>query len=633
MKVKVKLDLKTIQKMLLQNVEKIGLGGVVLIFIFMIYSAFTSSSVERFQQTPQELIQLADEKKRAIDGDKELPEPDLKIQDYAALTQQLRTPIEEKHYATPVVWDPPLFPKKPLRDTPPLLAAQQLRGSADVGAVQMKAEVQEEKAGAEMMMGTKQTTTEVRGQRWIVVTALVPYEKQLSNYFEALGPCKGYNATKDVPVYAGYWIERVELANPSEAANIDWSKAKAIPSGPAMDDARSKWASQSNTNVVDQKYFDSKRRLVFPLPPLVGKQWDEGVAHPEEVPLASAASRGRGMGMGQLDGELPRHGMGPEGYGPRGESDLGDPFAPEKKPEDNTNEAEKIAQQNKPPAHRLLRFFDFDIEPGKHYVYRVRLLLDNPNYGTELDKSWLADPKLAEIKWLETKWSDPTSVITVPHDTRVLAVSVAPGQANRDPSGEVMAVKWVQRRGFLAHDKFHVERGQLIHFPDRKFTRVQGRNRLPGAMEGMAPEGPGLGSLEGAPTDKRDKRKKNRPPAPDEFYGEGLAPTATTSGDEWLVNYYSGAIALDFRGAENLSGRRGSGLKSIGEILLLDAEGNLVVRNELEDQAERDKIVAASEIPPVGGAFEGGIPNMPNPHGALDEMFSPGPQRENRRRR
>ncbi|MBU4400908.1 MAG: hypothetical protein KKE86_16455, partial [Planctomycetes bacterium] len=104
---------------------------------------------------------------------------------------------------------------------------------------------------------------------------------------------------------------------------------------------------------------------------------------------------------------------------------------------------------------------------------------------------------------------------------------------------------------------------------------------------------------------------------------------------EWLVNYYSRAIAIDFRGGENLSGRRGSGLTSVGEILLLDAEGNLVVHNELDDGPERDKITAASEatLPAAGGTLEGPVPNMPHPKGALDKLFMPGPTREKPGRR
>ena len=116
---------------------------------------------------------------------------------------------------------------------------------------------------------------------------------------------------------------------------------------------------------------------------------------------------------------------------------------------------------------------------------------------------------------------------------------------------------------------------------------------------------------------------------------QGFMPNPTVAGTEWIVNYYSKAIAIDFRGGENLSGRRGSELLSVGEILLLDADGNLVVRNELDDRPDRDKIPAASKatLPPMGGALEGQIPAMPKARGALDKLFQPGPTRKRPGRR
>ena len=125
-------------------------------------------------------------------------------------------------------------------------------------------------------------------------------------------------------------------------------------------------------------------------------------------------------------------------------------------------------------------------------------------------------------------------------------------------------------------------------------------------------------------------------PNPEMPFGEmGHMPAPTAAGKEWLVNYYSRAIAIDFRGGENLSDRRGSGLTSLGEILLLDADGNLVVHNELDDRPDRDKITAASEaaLPAAGGTFQNPVPNMPRPKGALDKLFQPGPTRKQPGRR
>ena len=57
----------------------------------------------------------------------------------------------------------------------------------------------------------------------------------------------------------------------------------------------------------------------------------------------------------------------------------------------------------------LLRFFDFSVEPGKRYKYRVRLVLADPNYGLPpqmlaplvLDRKDRKDHRFVE------EWSEP----------------------------------------------------------------------------------------------------------------------------------------------------------------------------------------------------------------------------------
>ncbi len=677
MKVKVKLDVKTLQELLLQNVEKIGLGVVALIFLLMVYSAFTK--VDSYKRTPEQLIQAVQQGEGTIEGTP--PETDLIVQNYDARAELSRIPIKVEGYGTEKPLTPPLFKLRSLRPAPPLLAVHKLRGKADVGAVQMVATPEEIAAGGANPIGEGMfpggprpamtgSVNEVRGQRWIVLTALVPIEKQERAFIEAFRSSKYFDSQNDVPRYLGYWVERVEVAGPSGAANIDWKKARKIQSSKAMKEAMSKWAQSGGTEVVEQKYLHE--RLVFPLAPLIGSQWNENVAHPKEIPILStgATGMGRGMGMGMgvpggrggMGGEFPGGrgrlggmpgGMGREGFGrpggmPNAEDD---PFNTEKNNPlgPDPADAEKIAEQNKPPSNLLLRFFDFNVEPGRHYVYRVRLGLQNPNYKLKL--ALLNNPTLADKYCLETKWSDPSSVVSVPRDTRVLAVSVSPGRANRDPTGRVMLAKWVQRRGFLAHDEFTVERGQTLNFPDKKFRRVEDGNRMRGAMGRMMPPNPmgleGLGGMPPGAGRTPPARPRPRPgagrhrgmedmPRPEmPFGGPGRMPTPTAAGKEWLVNYYSRAIAIDFRGGENLSGRRGSGLTSLGEILLLDADGNLVVHNELDDRPDRDKITAASEatLPAAGGTLKGPVPAMPKARGALDKLFQPGPTRKQSGRR
>ncbi len=405
-------------------------------------------------------------------------------------------------------------------------------------------------------------------------------------------------------------------------ADIDWGKSQRVWPPDPKDKTSPKW-SQSSADVVEMKYLHPK--MVVPLPPVVGKQWDDSVAHPPEIPILTTGTPGMAMGgmypgagprgmpddlMGpppMMPGQVP--GMGMPGMPGATGQDV-DPFHPNARPspENPQNPVQPNELANQPAEYYLLRFMDYKVKPGKHYVYRVQLALSNPNY--QMPANQLADPKLAKQQFLFTKWSDPSAVIAVPRDTRVLAVSVAPGHGSRDATGKVMLTKWVNTHGFLAHEEISsVERGQMLNYSDRKFRHSQGGNPMAAGM-GAPPMGPaGVVDPMIAPGTIPTQPGKAKPPRagaakpragkakprpgemfPPGFDDMGMMPVAPTpTGDQWLVNYYTNAIALDFRGGEKLAGRGSSDLKSVGEILLLDADGNLVVRNELDDKAERDE--------------------------------------------
>ncbi len=131
MKVKVKLDAKTLQELLLQNVEKIGLAVVALIFLLMVYSAF--NKVERYKKTPEQLIQIVNQGKKTID-DSQLA-LDVTVPDYLAQAKGIRDPIKETNYATQTPWTNPLFAPPSLRPEPPLWAAKDVRGKPGVGGI------------------------------------------------------------------------------------------------------------------------------------------------------------------------------------------------------------------------------------------------------------------------------------------------------------------------------------------------------------------------------------------------------------------------------------------------------------------------------------------------------------------
>ena len=94
-------------------------------------------------------------------------------------------------------------------------------------------------------------------------------------------------------------------------------------------------------------------------------------------------------------------------------------------------------------------------------------------------------------------------------------------------------------------------------------------------------------------------------------------PVAVAQEVPITVDYFSDAIALDFRGGENLRGRKPGSLKLIApaEILVVDADGTLVLHNELDDAAARLKLTApAGDVRPPGGL-------QPGPGGRLRDIM------------
>jgi hypothetical protein len=69
-----------------------------------------------------------------------------------------------------------------------------------------------------------------------------------------------------------------------------------------------------------------------------------------------------------------------------------------------------------PPEFALLRFLDFQLEPGKTYEYQVKVLLNNPNFGRTDVPSYLSDKKE-----LESEWTPVGHTLCVPEEIQYYA--------------------------------------------------------------------------------------------------------------------------------------------------------------------------------------------------------------------
>jgi hypothetical protein len=677
MKAKLKIDRKAIQEFFVQHTEKIVFAGVVVCFALIVYSAaaremFPVASNQRI--TPDKLASYAGDAKEG--WEQRVPDREkYKTPNYLAIAGRSRIPIEESIYRLEKPFDRSVIQQRRKRGEPPLYAVEGLRGSAGSGRVSMVRQmdtaatpVAAGRGGASRVAPTMGAATLVQGQRWVVLTGLVPLEKQIQDYYDYFKTAQ-LRTPNDVPVYVGYQVQRVEVSGADAGGPPDWSKSETFYSGTTITEATSSWAQTSymSQEVADPKFLDKDQRLFFPLPPLVDGQWDESVVHKPEIPLLQQVYQGypeTGVATPEgekiddpyrVQGQTPGYsGSSERYYGPR-------PVAPPRAVfDDRTYSARAIGPMGPgtympgPPMpghyaagpygagaylpgqagqglkYQLFRFFDLKVAAGKRYRYRVRLVLQNPNLG--VTDRYLSDEVLAKkqqieeqaekmkagllgperraiqkqqideqaekmksagdtkeantilLKWrnIESDWSDPTDVISVPRDSRLLAISVQPPpRTAEEPSGQVMVVSWVKDQGIEAFREESVDRGKVANFPGCHFPEIK-QPRKP------AKKAPGELPIY----------------TPPEYLEGGLEEPSP-------VDYLTDTLVLDMDGGGVLPGK--DRLTRPGAILLLDPDGTLVVRHELDDLAECNKCRERNLPPGQGGPGYGYYGQGPSP--------------------
>lgn len=192
----------------------------------------------------------------------------------------------------------------------------------------------------------------------------------------------------------------------------------------------------------------------------------------------------------------------------------------------------------------LFRFFDFDVQPGKTYQYRVRLVVADPNHNT--DKRFLAPEVLERRAAVEqknkgnlpyrlTEWSEPSAAVGVSLPGQVLAGKVNP--ASQSSHHSEPAAGWI----VTSFDGNTAE--ELIAEEERVYRGSVGNVSV---SDGWV-IAPSRGELH---------RKK-----------------------DYLVR--TGVVMIDMFGGERLDGSRDMTIP--GQVLLMDPSGRMVIRNELED--------------------------------------------------
>jgi hypothetical protein len=109
----------------------------------------------------------------------------------------------------------------------------------------------------------------------------------------------------------------------------------------------------------------------------------------------------------------------------------------------------------------LFRFFDFTVEPGNAYRYRVRLVVRNPNFQRPIEQLMDKDYALGETR--TTTWSQPSDVAVVERDVEYYITAVNPPRGPAEVSANINVYQWYQEAGTTVKGELaKLQVGQLI---------------------------------------------------------------------------------------------------------------------------------------------------------------------------
>jgi|GEM_PF-5907101 len=405
----------------------------------------------------------------------------------------------------------------------------------------------------------------VEGRRWVAITGAVPYAKQQEEFWSAFQATPTNVRPEDYLEYVGFRVKRVEVTGDSVEAKMsddDWKKIPELP----LDKLQIEIDSWDETPIEPVEPNVIEAALCVPLPPIVGKTWNpEDVVHPK-IPIIKEDELEK---IAEEALKTDNEDAGKASAAPKGI------FAVRNARRSNEDLARLGVSRLGPGVsivkeqeYHLFRFFDFGVQPGKTYQYRVQLIARNPNFGLtekELEKS-----EDAKEEYLSCPWSGTSAPVSLPLDSNLLVGPVKGRSPSKEAEATVMVRQWNSRDGVNAVKTFKtLLRGQLSNFSREDVNVIN-------------------------PKDE--------------------------SAMKLTMDFTTDLMLVDFTGGEKLH-LRGTKVEP-GEMLFVKPDGSLVVKSELQDykdfseESSRERDIA-NPVDPSGPGVENFIPG---PGGDLDPL-------------
>ena len=446
------------QQWLLLHFEKPLLFAVLIIFGLLVYSAVGKLQVQS-DQTPEKLAKMATQFEARIEQsawDKgSYPIPDFSEKITAArseITPDLYT------FKAPGIEKIKIGAK---RSKPDFLAAKDLRAAGGNGIFWIKNSTKEtddkpdNKVQGKKGEGAKSKTPQPprrgvappknsagEGRRWVVITALAPLAEQTNNYLVHFADAGGYDPKRDVPVYLAARIQRFTVSGMNVDEKVEWEKDREWEWS-ELEGKEANWAARA-PEPVDPLFIDLA--LAKPLGPLAFRNWGHWATHPE-IPLAQPkANKGRPPARGPRGGNPTPGLIDPNVPGGGNANVQSQPQEPGPTTADNGPTSGRSA------GIRLVRIFDYDVEAGKIYRYRIQLRLKNPNVG--IDPRFLENPaQMQDGEYRESAWSGPSNVVRVPDDRQVYVATIDEEKNEEEKTSITVGKSVVREIDFIAGEQ------------------------------------------------------------------------------------------------------------------------------------------------------------------------------------
>jgi len=335
--------------------------------------------------------------------------------------------------------------------------------------------------GGSMMMGSG-TVVNARGLRYASIRGVYPLRKQAQKILSALHGAVTPQSIDQLVEILDFKLERQTAKAETDAWAGAWEEVDIQVALDLLDEV-----ADFDPDVIDSGITDSV--ITMPLARRVVGYWGDDATHfrvknfqlsQEEIAQETRinqkyieAEQRREQSMGRRKQEK-RAGFAETQHAIRdirqnmmgdmaGMNQFWSEFQTEMDPNDQNRNAFNQMKDRVTASGRLLlfRYFDFAIEPGNAYRYRVKVKLRNPNYLRGYDE--VVDQSVADGETRDTPWSQPSNTVMIGDDVKFFLGKVSPARGSRVfPSVNMNVFQWYSDAGTTINGSLKTSYGQMI---------------------------------------------------------------------------------------------------------------------------------------------------------------------------